>query len=124
MSSEPTKPEALIEAYVVDVMRRLPAKQRNDVGFELRALLTESLRDRAADAGRTADGAMALELVREFGQPDDVAARYHSPGPPIIPPAHTRSFVWATVIGIALQWAVSLPLTVSGKLPLAAPEDS
>ena len=52
MKPEPARPEALIEAYVVDVMRRLPRKQRNDVGFELRALLTESLRGRAADTGR------------------------------------------------------------------------
>lgn len=121
---ETGKPEALIEAYVVDVMRRLPRKQRNDVGFELRALLTESLKGRAADTGRAADHAMALDLVREFGQPDEVAARYHTPGPPIIPPAHTRAFAWATAIGVALQWAVSLPLTVSGRLPLVAPEDS
>jgi len=129
MSSEPAKhetarPEALIEAYVVDVIRRLPRKQRNDVGFELRALLTESLKGRAADAGRVADEAMALELVREFGQPDDVAARYHTPGAPIIPPAHTRGFVWMTIVGVALQWSVSLPLAVTGKMPLAAPEDS
>src|SRR5689334_12847552 len=108
MNGRTAAPEALIEAYVLDVMRRLPGKQRNDVGFELRALLTEGLRERAGDAGRVVDEAMALDLVREFGRPDDVAARYRPPGVPIIPPSHTPGFAWATVIGLALQWSISL----------------
>jgi len=114
----------LIEAYVVDVIRRLPRRQRNDVGFELRALLTEGLRDRAGDTGRLPDEAMALEHVREFGRPDEVAARYHPPGVPIIPPAQTRGFVWATLIGVGLQWAISLPMVFSGQTLPALPESS
>jgi len=49
----------LIEAYVTDVARRLPRAQRNDVAFELRALLREELQARAEGAGRDADPAMA-----------------------------------------------------------------
>lgn len=124
MSGRPAAHAALIEAYVLDVVRRLPRRQRNDVGFELRALLTESLRDRAGDAGRLPDEAMALDHVREFGRPDEVAARYHPPGVPIIPPAHTRGFAWATVIGVGLQWAGSLPLALSGDLAPAVSEAS
>lgn len=104
------KPDDLIEAYVGDVVKRLPGRQRRDVGFELRALLGEELRGRAGDAGRTPDEAMTLELLRGFGHPEEVALRYHPPGPPIIPPQHSRAFMWATVIGVALQWSVSLPL--------------
>lgn len=104
------KPDDLIEAYVGDVVKRLPGRQRRDVGFELRALLGEELRGRAGDAGRTSDEAMTLELLRGFGHPEEVALRYHPPGPPIIPPQHSRAFMWATVIGVALQWSVSLPL--------------
>lgn len=114
--------EHLIEAYVLDITRRLPRRMRNDVAFELRALLTEGLRDRAADAGRLPDDAMALDLVREFGRPDDVAARYHPPGEPIIPAAYTSGFAWTTVIGMALQWGVSLPLALSGDLAPGVPE--
>jgi hypothetical protein len=114
----------LIEAYVADVIRHLPGKQRNDVGFELRALLQEDLKSRAGDLGRQPDDAIALDLLREFGRPDEVAARYHPPGVPIIPPAQTRGFVWATVIGVGLQWSVSLPLAISGALPLAGPSSA
>jgi hypothetical protein len=112
MSAHPATPDALIEAYASDVMRRLPRRQRNDVGYELRALLAEELRGRAADAGRLPDEAMALDLLGGFGHPDDVAARYHPPGEPIIPPAQTAGFAWATIIGVLLQWAVTVPIAM------------
>ena len=114
----------LIEAYVADIIRRLPSKQRNDVGFELRALLAESLKNRAGDLGRLPDDPMALDLLREFGRPDEVAARYHPAGIPIIPPEQTRGFVWASVIGVGLQWAISLPLAISGQTPFVGPEST
>ena len=123
MTARPTH-ETLIESYVLDVTRRLPRRMRHDVAFELRALLTESLRDRAADAGRLPDDAMALAIVREFGRPEDVAARYHPPGDPIIPPSQSNGFAWASLIGIALQWAGSLPLALSGQLFPNAPESA
>ncbi|HVY89753.1 MAG TPA: hypothetical protein VG942_12840 [Hyphomonadaceae bacterium] len=103
-------PNAVLEAYVLDVVRRLPRRQRNDVGVELRNLLAESLRDRAADAGHAANNQMALDIVRDFGRPDDVAARYHPPGDPIIPPQQSAAFAWTGLIGIAIQWSVTLPM--------------
>jgi hypothetical protein len=124
MTARPQAHEALLETYVLDVTRRLPRRMRNDVAFELRALLNESLRDRAADSGRLPDETLALEIVRAFGRPDDVAARYHSPGDPIIPAAHSNAFAWATLIGLVLQWAGSLPLALSGQLFPDAPESA
>lgn len=109
MTGQFAKPEALIESYVADVMKRLPTRQRNDVGFELRALLKEELRGRSADAGRLPDDEMTLQLLRGFGHPDEVAARYHPPGAPIIPANGTRAFAWASFIGVGLQWAGTLP---------------
>lgn len=108
--------ESVVESYVLDIMRRLPRRLRNDVAFELRALLMESLHDRAADVGRPPDEAMAIEIVREFGRPEDVSARYHPPGEPVIPAGQTIGFAWATIIGVALQWATTLPMTLSGNL--------
>lgn len=124
MTARPQPHESLIEAYVLDVTRRLPRRMRNDVAFELRALLNESVRDRAADAGSEPDEAMALAIVRDFGLPDEVAARYHPPGDPIIPASHSNGFAWASLIGIALQWAGSLPLALSGQLFPNAPESA
>jgi hypothetical protein len=108
-------PDGLIDAYVNDVVRRLPARQRRDVGFELRALLREELKGRAGDAARFPDEDMALQLLRNFGRPDDVAARYHPPGDAIIPPNQTSGFAWATAIGLALQWSATLSMAISAS---------
>ena len=97
----------VIEAYVTDVAERLPRKQRNDVAFELRALLTEELQDKAQGAGRDADAAMAIELVRAFGPPVEVAARYR-PTLTIIDPADGHRFLWASVIGLVVIWCAGL----------------
>lgn len=111
MTSE--SPAEFIEAYVVDVIRRLPHRQRDDVGYELRALLTDELEGRAHDAGRAADAGMVLDLLRRFGHPDDVASRYRPPGVAIIPPSETARFVWLAAPGVLLQWALTLPMALA-----------
>jgi len=110
----------VIESYVADVIRRVPLKERNDIGFELHTLLTEMLDERAQAAGKPADDAMVLAMLREFGAPADIAARYRAPGFVIIPPEQTRSFAWLSLSGIALQWAVSLPRVAEGEQSLTA----
>ena len=97
----------VIDGYVTDVAVQLPRRQRNDVAFELRALLHEELAGKAEAAGREADTAMATELVRAFGRPGDVAARY-LPTLTVIDPADGPKFVRATVIGLVLIWCLGL----------------
>jgi hypothetical protein len=100
-------PNEVIDAWVSDVARRLPRRQRNDVAFELRALLHEELQDKADAAGHPADEAMATGLVRAFGDPKDVAARYR-PTLTIIEPSDGRTFLRATVIGLLVIWSAGL----------------
>lgn len=100
----------LIEAYITDVAVRLPRKQRNDVAFELRALLNEELQAKAEATGRGVDEALATELLHALGRPADVAARYR-PTLTIIDPADGRTFLRASVIGLAIIWCAGL-LTV------------
>ena len=95
----------VIESYVAEVALQLPRKQRNDVAFELRALLHEELAAKAEAAGREADAAMATELVRGFGRPGDVAARY-LPTLTVIDPADGPKFLRATVVGLVLIWCL------------------
>jgi hypothetical protein len=106
-------PDAVIETYVRDVARQLPRKQRHDVAFELRSLLNEELQGRAAEAGRPADDAMALELLTAFGRPPDVADRYRAAGFTIIRPSEAPRFAWVAFGGVALQWILSLVATYS-----------
>ena len=91
----------VIESYVHDVAVLLPSKQRNDVAFELRALLHEGLQDRAEATGRSVDAATAIEFLQAFGRPADVAARYR-PSLTIIDPANGHAFLRATFIGLAI----------------------
>lgn len=100
-------PNELINAYVTDVALRLPRRQRNDVAFELRALLYEELHARADDAARTPDSAMALALLSGFGHPGEVAARYR-PALTIIDPADGHRFVRASTIGLLVLWGLGL----------------
>ncbi len=102
-------PEAVIEAYVNDVARRLPRAKRNDLALELRALLRDELSGKAEMGGRAADEAMALELVRAFGSPEAVAERYRPAGFTIVPATRSVRFAAIALGGVALQWLVTLP---------------
>ena len=101
----------VIESYVADVAVQLPRRQRNDVAFELRALIDEGLQDQAEAAGRDIDAAMAIEFLRAFGRPVEVAARYR-PALTIIDPADGRSFLRAATIGLAVIWSAGLLLSL------------
>src|SRR6185312_303753 len=46
--------------------------------------------------------------LQAFGHPQDVAARYHSPGIILIEPAAAPAFLYIAGTGVALQWLVSL----------------
>ena len=85
----------VLDSYVRDVARYLPRDKRNDVAFELRALLADELAAKAQTAGRAPDEAMAMALLRGFGRPAEAAGRYH-PRAPIIDPADNHNFaIWA-----------------------------
>ena len=97
----------VIETYIDDTVRLLPRRQRDDVAAELRSLLNEELHARAQESGRPPDEAMALSLVRGYGHPNEVAARYQ-PAWTIIAPADSRSFMRAAIIGAAALLLLSL----------------
>jgi hypothetical protein len=97
----------VVEAYVSDVAVQLPRKQRDDVAFELRALINEGMQDKAEETGRAVDAAMATEFLNAFGHPETVAARYR-PTFNIIDPADGQKFLRATFIGLAIIWSFGL----------------
>ncbi len=113
---DPTK---IIEAYVADVMRHIPRAARDDIGLELNGLLSEMYEERARDTGHPRDGELAIEMLREFGAPEETAARYREPAFSIIPAHQTASFALLAIAGVMVQWAVSLPSVIAGE-PIAA----
>ena len=66
----------LIELYVIEVGKNLPARGRQDIQKELHSTLEDMLEDRAQKTGRPADEALMRELLTEYGAPKKVAAAY------------------------------------------------
>src|SRR5688572_446090 len=76
----------LIDRYVSEVGKRLLVfSGREDIEKELRSTLEDMLEERAEKAGRPADEAMEIELLKEYGSPDEVATNYN-PHPYVIGP--------------------------------------
>jgi hypothetical protein len=97
---------ALIDAYIQEVAQHLPGKQRKDVALELYGLVRQELELKAASQGRALGSEIAMEGLRAFGKPADVAARYYEPWV-IIPPTQTRNFLFAALIGTLVLTALS-----------------
>jgi hypothetical protein len=96
----------VIETYIDDTVRLLRRRQRDDVATELRSLLNEELKALAQESGRSADESLALSLVRGFGTPREVAARYQPPWA-IIDPVDSTSFMRAAIIGAGVLIVLS-----------------
>ncbi|MCJ1709546.1 hypothetical protein [Microbacterium sp. VKM Ac-2923] len=111
-------PYAIINSYVADVVRHLPRRQRADVVRELRSLLDDELAGRSADANRPADAPLVMELLTTFGAPRDVSERYRPAGFTIIRPSDAPRFTWIAFGGVALIWAITLPTTMLGVVPI------
>src|ERR1700761_542663 len=104
--------QSVIESYVRDVTKHLPRNDRADVALELRALLTEELAARAG--GQPASEASAIELVRGFGAPGEVAARYQ-PARALLEAVDTRPF---------LTWAIAGALVLAALAPITHPAET
>jgi hypothetical protein len=85
----------MIDRYVHAVVRRLPQVLRADISAELTVLLTEEVEARAGDAAP--DEAAARDLLADYGPPDAMALRYHTPAP-VLDPRDTRLFGKIAVI--------------------------
>ncbi len=66
----------LIDRYVYHVGKQLPEKSREDLKREIRSLVEDSLEDRSRASGRPIDEAMTVEVLKEFGRPEKMAASY------------------------------------------------
>lgn len=105
----------LIDRYVHEVGLNLPAQLRVDVEAELRSLLNDSLEERARTAGRVADDTLAGEVLRAFGRPKDVAARYAPQARYLIGPRLYPGYVLAVKIMVAVLATVILVLLALGR---------
>ena len=112
--------QVVIDSYINTIAAQLPRRLRNDVGVELRTLLTEQLTAAAAAAGRSPDEKLATDVVRAFGRPEEVAARYSPRGFQIIDPEHAPAFVKLSAACVAIQWALTLPAVFASRMTFSA----
>lgn len=102
----------LIDRYVNEVGKSLPIlKGREDIEKELRSTLEDMLEERAEKAGRAADEAMEIELLKEYGSPQKIAATYN-PQPYLIGPRMFPFFL--TVLKIVIPIVVIALLVLTG----------
>jgi len=115
----------LIDRYVAEVGKRLPlVKGRGDIEKELRSTLEDMLEDRARKAGHPADEALEMELLKEYGAPDKVAATYN-PHPHLIGPRMFPFFTMVLKIALTVLTIVLLVTTgikIATLSPMAGPE--
>lgn len=105
----------LIERYLAAIARQIPGqRQRDDVIAELRDELLSQIEDREAALGRPLEKKELEALVRDFGPPTVVAARYWPVqgliGPEIFP-FYIQFLRAVCLVALAVQlvvWGVSL----------------
>lgn len=66
----------MIDRYVYEVGRHLPSKNREDIQMELRSLLQDMVDEQTADSSTSPSTKVVAEILREFGSPEAIAARY------------------------------------------------
>jgi hypothetical protein len=103
---------SLLDRYLAAVRDHLPAGQQDDIIAELGDDLRSRFEERAADLGRPLTEDEEAELLRPYGRPLLMAARYrpqqHLIGPNVFP------YYWA-----ALKLALSIALVVWAALIVA-----
>jgi len=100
----------LIDRYVYQVVKRLPQEQREDIEKELRGLIDDMLAARSENP--TKEDVVAV--LKELGQPLELAAKYRGTGRYLIGPEYYAIYEFvlkivlaATAFGLAVAQVVS-----------------
>jgi hypothetical protein len=75
-NKEKEKEMNLIDRYVREIGRKLPQKTRADIEKEIHSALEDALEDRSKKEGRAVDEEMTVAVLKEYGNPETVAASY------------------------------------------------
>ncbi len=96
----------VIERYIYQVVRRLPASQREDIKKELRGLIEDMLAERSADPAREDIDSVLLEL----GTPWDMANKYLDSKQYLIGPEYFSMYIFLLKIVLG---AVAFGMTIA-----------
>ena len=87
----------LLNRYIHEVGRYLPRRNREDIQAELRSAIDDAVEDRF---GPEPNDTQLADLLKEFGQPRDVAASYHPQSQYLIGPGYYPLF--RLIVGIVI----------------------
>lgn len=100
----------MLDRYIYEVGRHLPANQREDIVKELKSLLTDALEAKAEGREPTEDD--VAQVLREFGKPEDVAARYIGDKYVIGPRLYPVYKLVLTIVAVSLAFGLLVSMAV------------
>ncbi|HEY4552133.1 MAG TPA: hypothetical protein VIG80_02955 [Bacillaceae bacterium] len=106
----------LIEAYVYEVTRRLPEKNRDDIAMELQSTIEEMLPENYSDDD-------VKHALSKLGNPAELAASYRDTPQYLIGPKVYAAYIWT--LKRTIPWAIFITIliyTVDGILSFAGEE--
>ena len=114
----------LIDTYISEVGRRLPKKARADIEAEIRSTLEDMLEDRSGKTGRPVDDELTVEILREYGSPEKVAATYlperYLVGPQLFPNFMLVIRIVLSILGVLALIGMGIRLARPGLTLLDA----
>ncbi len=112
----------LIERYIAEIGKHLPIKDRADIQKEIRSTLEDMLEERSRKAGQAAEEEMVVDLLKEFGKPEDVAASYLPErrliGPQLYPIFSLVSWIALPILAAVLLITLGIGLFSADLTPL------
>ena len=117
----------LIDIYVTEVGRHLPAKTHQDIEAEIRSILEDMLEEHSQKTGKPVDDEMVFSILKEYGSPTKIAASYmperYLIGPSLFPifTIFAKVVLWITglvaIIGLGISLGTSAA-NIQGGLDL------
>jgi len=110
---------SLIDRYVTEVGQNLPRKDRADLEAEIRSLIEDTLEARSQAEGRAADETLMVDVLKEFGPPEKMAASYLPPryliGPRLFPTFMLVIRIVLVVLGVLALIGLGVDLGQAGQ---------
>jgi hypothetical protein len=97
----------LIDRYISEIGEQLPRKSQVDIETEIRSTIEDMLEETSAASGCPVDDEMIMDLLKEYGAPEKVAATY-LPDKYLIGPKLYPSFILVLKIVAAVMTGVAL----------------
>jgi hypothetical protein len=120
----------LINAYVTEVGRHLPEKQRADIEREIRSMIEDTLEDESRTQDRPVDEDLLVAVLKRLGPPEKLAASYAPPSylvGPALYPSYLLSLrlvlgivLTLGVIGVVISVALGAGFGANANAPLKA----